>query len=152
MEPTLDSETFVPTHGLEVGLQRLALLPKRTEAKFDSFYTPQNELFYSNSPYLPLNPARREIRLIRAYEPATYFEHIKAHPHWALDPPTIAATALPAKQKTGSPVCDISGLIDPHEQLLACEFDINTPLSKGWIVLHPIILCRKSKQDENHAS
>ncbi|KAK5652300.1 hypothetical protein OQA88_10648 [Cercophora sp. LCS_1] len=43
---------------------------KRLAAKFDDFFTPSNNDFYSQCRYLPLDPRRREFRLLKVHFPA----------------------------------------------------------------------------------
>ena len=50
-----------------------------------NFYTPENTAFYSAYSYLPLDPRRREIRLLKVYQQRrTYAEHLAEHPHWSI--------------------------------------------------------------------
>jgi len=49
---------------------------------YDKFYTPQNRLFYSKSPYTPLNPTRQEIRVVRVFPRKPLLEHFDDHPSW----------------------------------------------------------------------
>ena len=67
-----------PATDLEIRLRKRGLDNKTS--KYDNFYTPQNDFFYDNSPYLPLNSKRREFRLLRVFPPKSYGEHIKANP------------------------------------------------------------------------
>jgi hypothetical protein len=58
----------------------------------DNFYTPQNDYFYSKSPYFALDPRRREIRLLKVSPPTTHAEHQEDNSQWTtsqqLDEPT----------------------------------------------------------------
>ncbi|KAF2101090.1 hypothetical protein NA57DRAFT_55153 [Rhizodiscina lignyota] len=60
-------------------LQKIGLANKPA-AEFDNFYTPQNQSFYSKSPYLPLDPKRREIRLVKVLGRKPWAEYVTANP------------------------------------------------------------------------
>ncbi|KAJ3556428.1 hypothetical protein NPX13_g10137 [Xylaria arbuscula] len=79
-------------------------MPGNTEV-IKKFYTPQNESFYSSSPYQPLDPRRRQIRVIRVFPPATVHEHFNNHPQW--DPSRAAS-------------------LDPELEILACQIETTT--------------------------
>ncbi|KAI0490516.1 heterokaryon incompatibility protein-domain-containing protein [Xylaria cf. heliscus] len=46
------------------------------------FYTPQNQFFYSQAPYTPLDSKRCQIRVIRVFPRTTVREHFRNHPEW----------------------------------------------------------------------
>jgi len=54
------------TKTLHASLGKLGFA-KRPTAKFDDFFTPQNDHFYSTYRYLHLNPRRREFRLLKVH-------------------------------------------------------------------------------------
>ena len=70
-----------PNHTLQLRLQKTGAANRQTK---DNFYTPKNNFFYDKSPYLPLDPRRREIRLLKVFAPKSYSDHIWAKPEWAL--------------------------------------------------------------------
>ncbi len=67
---------------LYVALERLGLgsFPREDASEFDNFYTPQNQGFYANYTYVPLDPGRREIRLLRVFPgKKSYHQHEAGH-------------------------------------------------------------------------
>ena len=57
------------TKTLHAALGKLGFA-KRPTAKFDDFFTPQDDHFYSTYHYLHLNPQRREFRLLKVHPPS----------------------------------------------------------------------------------
>lgn len=118
---SISSQTISPaaTSTLDVSLQKRGLTNK-PRTQHDNFYTPRNDFFYENSPYLALDAKRREIRLLRVFPPNSYQEHIQDHPQWA-----------PNEKAHGQPLhlnaVTVSSLISqysnfrPSSQLIACE-------------------------------
>lgn len=117
------SLTVVPV--LDSRLQKTDI---RTQplTKYDNFYTPKNDFFYNNSPYLRLDARRQEIRLIRVFPPKTYDQHIKSNPKWA---PMDQAAGLPL-QLSSTTVYKLKQQF-PYlsNPLIACEIVDKVPLS-----------------------
>ena len=83
-----------------------------------NFYTPENTAFYSAYSYLPLDPRRREIRLLKVYQQRrTYAEHLAEHPHWSIHRGGTNASKPPE---------------DAEKVMLACEIVDKVPLSRVY--------------------
>ncbi|ERF68993.1 hypothetical protein EPUS_06680 [Endocarpon pusillum Z07020] len=124
-------QSLVTTRTLEFRLQKQGLTNK-PESAFKNFYTPKNDFFYSNSPYLDLDSKRREIRLLRVLPPRSYAKHLKAKPWW-----------IPNNAKDGQPITvdkrtiynmrflfQKYGIHNPNSPLIACEIVDKVPLSR----------------------
>jgi hypothetical protein len=112
---------------LNLRLQKRALLNK-PRSKFDTFYTPENEYFYSMSPYLKLDSRRREIRLLKVFRPRCYWKHIKANPQWAPFEPNWEALQLRATE-TSTRVPGSHGVVrvDRKSRIKSCSVDQDSP-------------------------
>jgi len=77
---TMSSRT---AHPLNEALRKLDLGNAPPE-EFDNFYTPENDIFYANSSYLPLDTAQPSIRLLRVHpKRRSLEEHLGDNPRWA---------------------------------------------------------------------
>ncbi|KAH8674195.1 heterokaryon incompatibility protein-domain-containing protein [Xylariales sp. PMI_506] len=97
-------------------------------SRFDNFYTPRNESFYSTHKYHPLDGRRREIRLLKVFpEKKTEMEHLLSRPRWfssrfgQVSSKGTTGTSTPTTASTEPASC---------ERLLACELVDRIPLSK----------------------
>jgi hypothetical protein len=106
-------------------------LGNKSDTEFDNFYTPKNEFFYSKSIYSPLNPTRKEVRLLKVLPPKSYTEHVRSNPHWA---PSIQPLGRQDQQITWKKVVDdLSyqfGIPDPDTPMIACELIDKVALSR----------------------
>jgi hypothetical protein len=110
-------------------------LANKDDSEFGNFYTPQNEFFYSKSPYLNLDPRRREIRLLRVFPRKSYAEHVKANPQWT---PVVRAEGINSQplqindRNVSNLVSSYNefGISDPNMPLIACELVDKVALSR----------------------
>jgi hypothetical protein len=125
-------------HPLNEALRKLDLGNAPPE-EFDNFYTPENETFYANSSYLPLDTAQPSIRLLRVHpKRRSLEEHLGDNPRWAARHAAIGnrhgSSAQPSRP--GGP----GGLI-------ACDLVENCLLSRAEGRFYALSYCAGSPTD-----
>ncbi|KAK0618865.1 heterokaryon incompatibility protein-domain-containing protein [Immersiella caudata] len=98
--------------------------------EFSNFYTPSNDTFYANSPYLPLDARHPSIRLLRVHpQKRTLDEHLAANQRWA------ERYALIAQGSSTRPPEYVKSAVDDSAHLsklrIACDLIEDCQLSRA---------------------
>jgi hypothetical protein len=81
IEGNISDEQLLSDHQAQV----LQLRLRRSAANHQTttnFATPENDFFYSHSPYSELDPASRDFRILKVFARKPYVQHIASHPLW----------------------------------------------------------------------
>lgn len=95
------------------------------------FTTPENDWFHRQSPYLPLDPHLKEIRLLKIHPRRSYKAHISANPHWRIRNES-------ERQK--------AGIASGNQEMVACEV-LDTALGRVYGQYCTVSYCAGDKSD-----
>jgi len=144
------SESHSLPHSLQQQLRKLDRKLYKAPGD-DNFFTPQNDFFYSKTPYLPLDAKQKEIRLLKVFAPKPYANHIKDHPHWApID--SVTGELIPVNDNSMPKILSslqINGLHDLSTPILGCQIIDKVALSKTqaeWMY-HAVSYCAGKPTD-----
>ena len=124
------STAIIPST-LDMRLERQGLAVRHA-SQSGTFHTPINNFFYSKYRYMPLDPKRSEIRLLRVFPRKSYLDHITDQPAWKRP---ITAAGLPIELESDAMSTFMTNILHlSHSQrnspIIACEILDKTALAR----------------------